>query len=385
MHRNSELIHKSNLSSGAGETIVVAMSGGVDSSVAAALLHEHGYRVVGITLNLWDYHASGGNVNLESGCCSIDTMADARAVCHKLGVPHYVSDFREIFGRSVQQNFIDEYFVGRTPNPCVRCNTFIKWGALLQQTDDIGASFLATGHYARTRFHAANNRWELLRAVDDQKDQSYALWGVRQEALARTIFPLGDLTKPEVREIARHLGLKTAEKKESQEICFIPDNDYRRYLRERAPEAVAEIGGGDFVDVTGHQIGAHQGFPFYTIGQRKGLGLALGRPIFITAINPDTNTIVVGDDDDLRHSDFIVSSVNWGSLYCPPNGTAVSCKIRYRDAGAPAILLEAEPHRVRVHFDTPQRAITPGQSAVFYDGEVVVGGGVIDRIVDETF
>jgi tRNA-specific 2-thiouridylase len=384
MPRNSELIHKSNLSPGAGEAVVVAMSGGVDSSVAAALLHEHGYRVVGITLNLWDYHASGGNVNLESGCCSIDTMADARAVCHKLGVPHYVSDFREIFDRSVQQNFIDEYFAGRTPNPCVRCNTFIKWGALLQQTADIGASFLATGHYARTRFHATNNRWELLRAVDEQKDQSYALWGVRQEALARTIFPLGDLTKPEVREIARTLGLKTAEKKESQEICFIPDNDYRRYLRERAPEAVAEIGSGDFVDVTGRQIGAHQGFPFYTIGQRKGLGLALGRPIFITAIHPETNTIVVGDDEDLRYSDFIVSSVNWGSLYCPPDGTAVSCKIRYRDAGTPAQLFDAGPHRVRVHFDTPQRAITPGQSAVFYDGEVVVGGGVIDQLIDNS-
>jgi tRNA-specific 2-thiouridylase len=384
MHRNSELIHKAKLPPGAGETIVVAMSGGVDSSVAAALLHEHGYRVIGITLNLWDYHASGGNVNLESGCCSIDTMADARAVCHKLGVPHYVSDFREIFDRSVQQNFIDEYFTGRTPNPCVRCNTFIKWGALLQQTQDIGGSFMATGHYARMRFNSTTNRWELRRAVDSQKDQSYALWGVRQEALARTIFPLGELTKPEVREIARSLGLKTAEKKESQEICFIPDNDYRRYLRERAPEALAEIGAGDFVDVEGNHVGTHQGFPFYTIGQRKGLGLALGRPIFISAINPDANTIVVGDDDDLRQSDFLASSVNWGAQYCPPDGTAISCKIRYRDSGAPAILLDAEAHHVRVHFDTPQRAITPGQSAVFYDGEVVVGGGVIERIVDGT-
>jgi len=381
MNRHTDLINHAKIAPGTGETVVVAMSGGVDSSVAAALLHEHGYRVVGITLNLWDYHASGGNVNLESGCCSIDTMADARAVCHKLGVPHYVSDFREIFERSVQQNFVDEYFVGRTPNPCVRCNTFIKWGALLQQTHDIGGSFMATGHYGRTRFNSATNRWELRRAVDGQKDQSYALWGVRQEALARTIFPLGELTKPEVRAIARNLGLKTAEKKESQEICFIPDNDYRRYLRERAPEAVAEIGAGDFVDVEGNRLGAHQGFPFYTIGQRKGLGLALGRPIFISAINPDDNTIVVGDDEDLRHSDFVVSSVNWGARYCPADGTAVSCKIRYRDSGAPAILLEAESHRVRVHFDSPQRAITPGQSAVFYDGDVVAGGGVIDQVI----
>lgn len=381
MDRHTKLLNKVGLAPGAGETVVVAMSGGVDSSVAAALLHEQGYRVVGITLNLWDYHASGGNVNLESGCCSIDTMADARAVCHKLGVPHYVSDFREIFERSVQQNFIDEYFTGRTPNPCVRCNTFVKWGALLQQTEDIGASFLATGHYGRTRFNAITKRWELMRAVDEQKDQSYALWGVRQEALARTIFPLGELTKPEVREIARRLDLKTAEKKESQEICFIPDNDYRRYLRERAPETVAEIGAGDFVDVEGNRVGAHQGFPFYTVGQRKGLGLALGRPIFITAIDADTNTIIVGDDENLRHSDFIASSVNWGALHCPSEGTAVSCKIRYRDPGTPAILLEAEPHHVRVHFDSPQRAITPGQSAVFYAGDVVVGGGVIERVV----
>ncbi|MGH7453767.1 MAG: tRNA 2-thiouridine(34) synthase MnmA [bacterium] len=383
MTKNLNLINKANLSPGAGESVVVAMSGGVDSSVAAALLHEHGYRVVGITLNLWDYHASGGNVNLESGCCSIDTMADARAVCHKLGVPHYVSDFREIFDRSVQQNFIDEYFTGRTPNPCVRCNTFIKWGALLQQTEDIGASFLATGHYGRTRFNAATKRWDLMRAADEQKDQSYALWGVRQEALARTIFPLGELTKPEVREIARSLGLKTAEKKESQEICFIPDNDYRRYLRERAPETVAKIGAGEFVDVNGQRVGTHEGFPFYTVGQRKGLGLALGRPIFISAIDADSNTIVVGDDEDLRHSDFLATSVNWGALHCPPDGTPISCKIRYRDSGTPAILLEAGPHRIHVHFESPQRAITPGQSAVFYDGEVVVGGGVIEQVIED--
>jgi tRNA-specific 2-thiouridylase len=383
MDRNINLIDKANLSPGTGETVVVAMSGGVDSSVSAALLHEYNYRVIGITLNLWDYHASGGNVNLESGCCSIDTMADARAVCHKLGVPHYVLDLREVFDRSVQQNFIDEYFTGRTPNPCVRCNTFIKWGALLQQAQDLGASFLATGHYARTSFNSMSKRWELRRAVDAQKDQSYALWGVRQEALARTIFPLGELTKPEVREIARNLGLKTAEKKESQEICFIPDNDYRRYLRERVPEQVAEIGAGDFVDLHGGRLGTHQGFPFYTIGQRKGLGLAVGRPIFVTAIDPDTNTIIVDDDDEnLRRSDFTVSSVNWGSRYCPPDGTAVTCKIRYRDPGAPAVLFDAESHGVRVHFDSPQRAITPGQSAVFYEGDAVVGGGVIERVND---
>ncbi len=374
---------KFQIAPGAGATAVVAMSGGVDSSVAAALLHEHGYRVIGITLNLWDYHASGGNVNFESGCCSIDTMADARAVCHKLGVPHYVSDFREIFDRSVQQNFIAEYFSGRTPNPCVRCNTFIKWGAMLQQAEDLGADFLATGHYGRVFLNDRAGRWELWRAVDQNKDQSYALWGVRQAALARTLFPLGELTKPEVRALARDLGLKTAEKKESQEICFIPDNDYRRYLRERAPEQVEAVGAGEFVDTEGNIMGAHQGISFYTVGQRKGLGLAVGHPIFITQIDAETNTITLGSNEDLLQREFIATSVNWISEHQSTDGRAVTCKIRYRDPGASARLYDAEEHCVRVVFDEPQRAITPGQSAVFYDGERVIGGGVIDHILAE--
>ncbi len=368
--------------SGNGATVVVAMSGGVDSSVAAALLHEHGYRVIGITLNLWDYHASGGNINFESGCCSLDTIADARAVCHKLGVPHYVSDFREYFERSVQENFVQEYLSGRTPNPCVRCNTFIKWGAMLQQSEDLGADFLATGHYARVSFNAYSQRWELRRAIDQHKDQSYALWGVRQAALARTLFPLGELTKPEVREIARALGLKTAEKKESQEICFIPDNDYRRYLRERAPEQVAAFGEGAFVDQSGEVLGEHHGVPFYTIGQRKGLGLAVGRPIFVTHIDPSSNTITLGDEEELLRHEFIATSVNWIAEHRPANGRLVTSKIRYRDAGAAARLYDAEEHSVRVKFHEAQRAITPGQSAVFYDGEVVLGGGVIDDVLE---
>ncbi|MGH7491171.1 MAG: tRNA 2-thiouridine(34) synthase MnmA [bacterium] len=378
MNSTHQLSLNAKIAPGAGATAVVAMSGGVDSSVAAALLHEHGYRVIGITLNLWDYHASGGNVNFESGCCSIDTMADARAVCHKLGVPHYVSDFREIFERSVQQNFVSEYFSGRTPNPCVRCNTFIKWGAMLQQAEDIGADFLATGHYGRVRLNDRTGRWELWRAVDQGKDQSYALWGLRQEALAHTIFPLGELTKPEVREIARRLGLKTAEKKESQEICFIPDNDYRRYLRERAPAQVEALGAGEFLDVEGNVLGTHEGIPFYTVGQRKGLGLAVGRPIFITQIEADTNTITLGSREDLLQREFLATSINWVSEYLPTDGREVICKIRYRDPGASARLYEDAEHRVRVFFDEPQRAITPGQSAVFYDGDRVLGGGVID-------
>lgn len=381
MINQNNIISKSKIANGAGTTVVVAMSGGVDSSAAAALLHEHGYRVIGITLNLWDYHASGGNVNFASGCCSIDTIGDARAICHKLGVPHYVLDLKEVFDRSVQQDFIAEYFSGRTPNPCVRCNTFIKWGALLQQAENIGADLLATGHYARVARNPGSGRWVMRRAIDQNKDQSYALWGVRQAALARTIFPLGELTKPEVRDLAHSLGLKTAGKKESQEICFIPDNDYRRYLHEKAPAEALQVGAGEFVDTAGNPLGRHEGFPFYTVGQRKGLGLALGRPIFVTQIDSLTNTITLGDAEDLLHDGFVVTSVNWGAEYCPNDGREVICKIRYRDPGAAARLFAAEEHAVRVRFDAPQRAITPGQSAVFYDDDVVIGGGVIDHVL----
>jgi len=375
-----DLHAKAAIAPGNGATVVVAMSGGVDSSVAAALLHEHGYRVIGITLNLWDYHASGGNVNLESGCCSIDTMADARAVCHKLGVPHYVLDLKEVFQRSVQQNFISEYFSGRTPNPCVRCNTYVKWGALLQQAEAIGADLLATGHYARITYNSSTTRWELRRAVDQSKDQSYALWGVRQYALSRTIFPLGQLTKPEVRSIAHSLGLKTAQKKESQEICFIPDNDYRRFLRESAPAEGRQASTGMFRDAAGNPLGTHEGVPFYTIGQRKGLGLALGRPVFVSQIDTQTNAITISGEEDLLQDEFTVTSVNWIAEFCPPDGREVVCKIRYRDPGAAALLSDAAEHAVRVRFVSPQRAITPGQSAVFYDGDIVIGGGVIDTI-----
>lgn len=365
---------------GAGTPVVVAMSGGVDSSVAAALLHEHGYRVIGITLNLWDYDSSGGNLNYNSGCCSIDTIGDARAVCHKLGVPHYVLNLRDEFNAAVQENFIAEYFIGRTPNPCVRCNTYIKWGALLHRVEDLGAEFLATGHYCQIRFDAGSGRWQLLRAVDHNKDQSYALWGVKQAALARTYFPLGGLRKPETRMLARDLGLKTSEKPESFEICFIPDNDYRRYLRHRAPERVEAMRDGDFVNNDGSVLGQHQGAAFYTVGQRKKLGLAAGKPVFVTNIDAATNTITIGSQDDLLQRTFDANSVNWISEYCPADGRKIFCKIRYRDPGAPATLWHAEESKARVRFDEPQRAITPGQSTVFYDGDVVIGGGVIDSV-----
>ena len=368
---------KCNLPHGGGETVVVAMSGGVDSSVCAALLHEHGYRVIGITLNLWDYDSSGGNINRESGCCSIDTMADARAVCHRLGAPHYVLDLRDAFRSSVRDNFRDEYFSGRTPNPCVRCNTYIKWGSLLRHAENIGAAKMATGHYARVEFDAPRDRWLLRRAHDLQKDQSYALWGLRQEALSKTYFPLGNLTKPEVREIARHFGLKTAEKPESQEICFIPDNDYRRYLREQAAALAQPIEPGSIYDTAGVEIGTHDGIPFYTVGQRKGTGVTAGKPIFITRIEAQTNAIFMGDRDALAQRELLMEQTNWIDCVMPALPREVACKIRYKDPGAAAEIVEADEHTARLRFHQAQLAITPGQSAVMYDGDRVVGGGVI--------
>jgi len=371
---------KHNLPPGGGETVVVAMSGGVDSSVCAALLHEHGYRVIGITLNLWDYASSGGNVNRESGCCSIDTMADARAVCHRLGAPHYVLDLKDAFRTGVRDNFRDEYFAGRTPNPCVRCNTFIKWGALLRHAMNIGTEKMATGHYARVEFDSERNRWLLLRARDQNKDQSYALWGLRQEALSKTYFPLGNLTKPEVREIARHFKLKTAEKPESQEICFIPDNDYRRYLREQAAEVGEAIEAGPIYHTSGTPLGTHNGIPFYTVGQRKGIGVAIGKPIFISRIDANNNTIFMGEREALEQHEVRIAQANWIDCARPAAQRAVTCKIRYKDSGAAGEILEADEHTARLHFHEAQFAITPGQSAVMYDGDVVVGGGVIDRV-----
>jgi tRNA-specific 2-thiouridylase len=359
------------------ETVVVAMSGGVDSSVAAALLHERGYRVIGVTMNLWDYERVGGNINRDSGCCSIDTMDDARAVCHKLGVPHYVVNFREQFEAAVTDNFISEYMEGRTPNPCVRCNTYIKWGVLIQKAEELGADKIATGHYARVAYDDARGRYLLKRGKDAKKDQSYALWGIRQFGLARTLFPVGEFTKDEIRQIARRLGLRTAEKPESQEICFIPDNDYTRYLRMKRPEIEIQLRGGEIVDQNGNRVGSHAGFPFYTIGQRKGLGISAPQPVYVTEIDAGSNRIVVGSNDDLRHTGLIADNVNWIAVDKLEDEMEVEAKIRYNSPGAPAVIRPSETGGVELRFLEPQRAVTPGQSVVFYQGDVVVGGGVI--------
>ncbi|MFQ5637126.1 MAG: tRNA 2-thiouridine(34) synthase MnmA [bacterium] len=364
-----------------GETVIVAMSGGVDSSVAAALLQESGYHVIGLTMNLWDYDRTGGNVNRDSGCCSIDTMDDARAVCSTLGVRHYVVNFREQFEAAVTDNFIFDYMEGRTPNPCVRCNTYIKWGVLIQKAQELGADKIATGHYARTEFDKMSGRYFLKRGIDAHKDQSYALWGIRQSGLAKTLFPVGEYTKAEIRRIARKFHLRTAEKKESQEICFIPDNDYRRYLNMKRPELAGQVQGGEILDASGEVLGTHHGFPFYTIGQRKGLGIAAGDPLYVIDIDAGTNRITVGSNRDLEHAGLLAGDLNWIACDRLRDEIRVEAKIRYNDPGAAARIRPAANQTVEVVFDEPQRAVTPGQSVVFYQDDVVVGGGVIQSYI----
>lgn len=367
----------------AGEKVIVAMSGGVDSSVAAVLLHEQGYRVLGVTLKLWDYARVGGNPDLDdTACCSVDSMADARAVCQRIGVPHFTLDFSDVFEKTVICDFVREYEGGRTPNPCVRCNSEIKWGALLQAADRAGAEFLATGHYARV-IRRADGAVELRKGADERKDQSYALWAIRQEALKRTLFPLGDLRKEETRRFAAERGLRTATRPESQEICFIRDDDYGRFLEEwtdRGGSPCSGLVAGDIRDLSdGATVGTHTGIAHFTIGQRKGLGVAFGRPRYVARIDAETHTVWVGDSADLDARSVDAGSVNWSLGFAPERGTRCSAKIRYLHAGAEGKVEPRDPDGVSFAFDTPQRAVTPGQSLVIYDGNLLLGGGVITR------
>jgi tRNA-specific 2-thiouridylase len=361
------------------KTVVVAMSGGVDSSVAAVLLHERGYDVIGVTMNLWDYDRVGGNINKDSGCCSIDTMDDARAVCNKLGIPHYVVSFREQFQSAVTDNFIAEYLQGRTPNPCVRCNTFIKWGALLQKAEELGAARIATGHYARCLYDEVSGRYILKTGVDIDKDQSYALWGIKQRGLADTLFPVGEFRKEEIRQLARQYGLPTADKKESQEICFIPDNDYARYLKKQRPE-LSDIA-GEIVTQTGDVVGKHKGYPFYTIGQRKGLGLSRPEPVYVTEIDSAENRVTIGADTDLEHKGLIADSVNWVSIAQLDKKLRIAAKIRYNSPATGAKMSVITNDRIYVEFDESQRAVTPGQSVVLYQNDTVACGAIIQSFI----
>lgn len=359
--------------------VIVAMSGGVDSSVAAALLKEEGYEIIGITMKTWGFMEVGGAPKHESGCCSLDAIFDAKNVATNLGAPHYTVDFTKPFEKAVIDDFVDEYLSGRTPNPCVICNRKIKWEELLTKADSLDAKYVATGHYADIEYNEANGRYCLKNSADGKKDQTYALWGLTQESLSRTLLPLGKFDKSKVREIAESVGLKTANKPDSQEICFVADNNYERFLREREPERVGAIKSGDLV-YKDKKVGEHRGIPFYTIGQRKGLGIALGKPVYVTNIDVKNNIVYIGDKKDLLSLYVTASDVNYVSVAELNVGQSVIAKIRYSDPGSPAEVIEVNNEKIRLRFDEPKSAITSGQSLVVYDSTgFVLAGGVIDK------
>ena len=352
--------------------VLVAMSGGVDSSVAAALLQRQGYEVSGVTLRLFDNCDVGLG---QKTCCSLADVEDARSVAHTLGFDHYVFNFRERFMQDVVDRFTQQYLEGRTPNPCIDCNRYIKFSALLERALLLDHYYIATGHYARVEKDEATGRYLLKRPHDRAKDQTYALYCLTQEQLAHTLFPLGELDKPQVRSVAAELGLRTASKPDSQDICFVPDGDYAVFIEKHTG---APVPPGDFIDPEGNPIGKHQGVVRYTIGQRKGLG-GFGRPVYVLAKDAATNTVTLGDSPLLYAKRLIAEDVNLISIAELTAPMRVTAKARYRQADEPATLYPLSEGRVLVEFDTPQRAITPGQAVVFYDGELVVGGGTIER------
>lgn len=357
--------------------VLVAMSGGIDSTVTALMLHQEGYEVVGITMKTWDY-ASSGSSKKETGCCNLDSFNDARMAAVHHGFPHFVLDIRDEFGGFVIENFVDEYLAGRTPNPCVMCNTHIKWRALLKRADALECDFIATGHYGIIN-QQHNGRYYISKGVDETKDQSYVLWGLQQDLLRRTLLPLGGYRKTEIRQMAHDFGYpELAKKAESYEICFVPDNDYRGFLRKKVEGLEERVMGGSFVDKTGRILGKHKGYPFYTIGQRKGLDIALGKPVFVTHIDPDTNTVVLGDEADLNRSEMTVNKINWMKYDGISEGMEATTKIRYKDKGCLSTLYTAG-NGVNVRFFEEVKGIAPGQSAVFYEGDDVIGGGIIQR------
>ncbi len=369
------------------QTIAVAMSGGVDSSAVAAMLRAEGHTVVGLTMQLWNQRRLAGQPDMpeqvQGRCCSIDDVYDARRVAEDLGIPYYVVNHEERFENDVVRPFVEEYLSGRTPIPCSLCNNHLKFDQLLITARQIGADMLATGHYARCEFDAGRNRWLLKRAADSAKDQTYFLFGLTQDQLAHTLFPLGGMTKPAVREIAREHHLALAEKPDSQEICFVPGGDYKKfidaYLSDQG-EAMPDTS-GDLVTTDGKVIGHHEGIHNFTVGQRKGLGVATGSPLYVIQINGEKGQVTVGNNDDLLAKTMIAHKMNWIALEKLTEPIRVRAKIRHRHEPASATVENAGGGEVRVIFDEPQRAITPGQAVVFYDEDVVVGGGWIAEVV----
>ncbi len=364
-------------------TVAVAMSGGVDSSVVAAMLKAQGYDLIGLTLQLWNQRRLAGKEGMpeqvQGRCCSLDDVYDARRVAETLGLPYYVVNEQARFERDVVRPFVDEYLAGRTPIPCSLCNNHLKFDQLLLTARQIGADRIATGHYARNHYDAERGRWILSRPADRSKDQTYFLFGLTQEQLSRTLFPLGGYTKPQVRALAAEHGLALAQKPDSQEICFIPGGDYKRFLEaylEEQDEAMPETAGA-LVSPGGETLGSHAGIHHFTVGQRKGLGLSSTNPLYVLSIDAASSNVTVGTEADLLRKRFRARRLNWIGIESPNNPTRVEAKIRHRHEPAAATLTLIAPDEVEVAFDEPQRAVTPGQSAVFYSGDEVVGGGWI--------
>lgn len=350
--------------------VLAGMSGGVDSSAAAALLLEQGYDVVGVTLKLWPQDCAS---RAEDKCCGPQAVMDARSVCARLGIPYYLVDDSALFQQKVIQYFAAEYRAGRTPNPCVQCNQHLKFGSLLERARQLGADYIATGHFARVEKRADGRVW-LRAGADPRKDQSYFLFSLRQDQLARAIFPLGAMSKSDTRAVARACELRTADKEESMEICFVPDRDYGKFLLDAglaAPHA------GDLVDTSGKKLGEHPGIEFFTIGQRRGLGVSADRPLYVVSVDAESNRVVVGDEADLSRSEFLVRDCNWIAWETPPKEFRAAARIRHRHAGATATVRPGANETAAVILDAPARAVTPGQACVFYDGDLVLGGGWI--------